>query len=165
AFKASNPHAPPRANVLYDNAQPTQPVVYLRGNPNNRGPQVPRQAPEVIAGPNRKPFTQGSGRLELAKAIASPENPLTARVMVNRVWLGHFGHGLVRTPSDFGVRSDPPTHPELLDWLAGRFVQDGWSVKKLHKLIMTSATYRQASAVPAEAFKLDPDNRLLSHQN
>jgi mono/diheme cytochrome c family protein len=164
AFSAANPHAPPRAHVLNDAAQPTQPVVFTRGNPNNRGPQVPRQAPEIVT-PNRKAFTQGSGRLELARAIASPDNPLTARVLVNRVWLGHFGHGLVRTPSDFGTRSDPPTHPELLDWLAAQFVRDGWSVKRLHKRIMLSATYRQSSAVSAEAFKLDPENRLLSHQN
>ena len=163
-FKATNPHAPPRAHVLNDNPQPMQPVVFTRGNPNNRGPQVPRQAPEIVT-PNRKPFAQGSGRLELARSITSPENPLTARVMVNRVWLGHFGHGLVRTPSDFGIRSDAPTHPELLDWLATQFVKDGWSVKRLHKLIMLSAAYQQSSAVSAEAFKLDPENRLLSHQN
>jgi hypothetical protein len=165
AFKVANPHAPPRAHVLYDNATLTEPVVFVRGNVNNRGPAVPRQAPEVIAGPDRKPFTQGSGRLELARVIASAENPLTARVMVNRVWLGHFGHGLVRTPSDFGVRSDPPTHPELLDWLAAQFVKDGWSVKRLHKRIMLSATYQQSSAVSASIYKLDPENRLLSHQN
>jgi cytochrome c553 len=165
AFKASSPHAPPRAHVLNDSPAPTQPVVFLRGNPNNRGPQVPRQAPAVVAGAARKPFTDGSGRLELAKAIASPDNPLTARVLVNRVWAGHFGHGLVRTPSDFGVRSDPPSHPELLDWLAARFVADGWSLKKLHKTVMLSATYRRSSAVTAEAFRVDPENKLLSHQS
>ncbi len=164
AFKVANPHAPPRAHVLKDNAQPTQPVVFVRGNQNNRGPQVPRQAPAIIA-PNRKPFTQGSGRLELARAITSPENPLTARVMANRVWLGHFGHGLVRTPSDFGLRSDPPTHPELLDYLATQFVKEGWSIKRLHKRIMLSATYQQSSAVSGEQYKNDPENRLLSHQN
>ena len=133
--------------------------------PNNRGPAVPRQVPGDRRGPNRKPFTDGSGRLELAKAIASPDNPLTARVMVNRVWAGHFGHGLVRTPSDFGVRSDPPTHPELLDWLAVRFVKDGWSVKQLHKLIMLSATYQQSSAVSAEMLQARPGEPALSHQN
>lgn len=163
-FIAKNPHTPPRAHVLYDNAQPFQPVVFNRGNPGNRGPQVPRQAPEIIA-PNRKPFTQGSGRLELAHTIASPDNPLTARVMVNRVWLGHFGHGIVRTPSDFGVRCEPPTHPELLDWLAVQFIQDGWSLKKLHKRIMLSETYQQASVATEEAFRMDPDNRLLARQN
>ncbi len=164
-FKATNPHAPPRAHVLRDNPQPVQPVVFLRGNPNNRGPVVPRQAPEVIAGAGRKPFAQGSGRLELAQAITAPENPLTARVMANRVWLGHFGYGLVRTPSDFGIRSDPPTHPELLDWLASGFMKDGWSVKRLHQRIMLSATYQQSSAVSADQFKLDPENRSLAHQN
>ncbi|MCI0701466.1 MAG: PSD1 and planctomycete cytochrome C domain-containing protein, partial [Planctomycetia bacterium] len=186
AFKTASPFAPPRAHVLKDLPSPVQPVVFLRGDPNKRGPVVPRQAPEIIAGPNRKPFTQGSGRLELAKVIASAENPLTARVMVNRVWLGHFGHGLVRTPSDFGVRSDPPTHPELLDWLSARFVKDGWSLKKLHKLIMCSATYQQSSnaecgmriaestqvgwfSIPHFEFRNphseDPENRLLTHQN
>ncbi|MBA4063204.1 MAG: hypothetical protein C0501_05725 [Isosphaera sp.] len=164
AFEAASPHAPPRAHVLNDNPSPTQPVVFLRGNPGNRGPQVPRQAPAVVTGPSRKPFTDGSGRLELAKAIVSPDNPLTARVLVNRVWAGHFGHGLVRTPSDFGVRSDTPSHPELLDWLAARFVADGWSLKKLHKTVMLSATYRRSSAVSADAFRLDPENKLLSHQ-
>ncbi|HEY1187484.1 MAG TPA: PSD1 and planctomycete cytochrome C domain-containing protein [Gemmata sp.] len=164
AYQASNPHAPPRAHVLADNARPTQPVVFLRGNPNNRGAEVPRQAPEIVS-PDRKPFAHGSGRLELAKAITAPENPLTARVMVNRVWLGHFGHGLVRTPSDFGVRSEPPTHPELLDHLASNFVREGWSLKRLHKAIMLSATYQQSSTVTNEIFKLDPENRLLAHQN
>jgi hypothetical protein len=164
AYEATNPAAPPRAHVLADNPQPTQPVVFLRGNPGNRGPVVPRQAPAIVM-PNRKPFTEGSGRLELARAIVSPENPLTARVFVNRVWIGHFGQGLVRTPSDFGLRSEPPTHPELLDWLALRFIQEGWSIKKLHKLIMTSQTYQQMSTASSEVFKLDPDNRLLARQN
>src|SRR5206468_3353978 len=97
----------------------------------NVGPAVPRQFLEVIAGPGRKPFTGGSGRLDLARAIADPNNPLTARVFVNRVWAQHFGKGLVGTPSDFGVRCDPPTQPQLLDYLADRFVKDGWSVKEL----------------------------------
>jgi len=138
--------------------------VFLRGNPNSRGPAVPRQFPEVLAGPNRKPFANGSGRLELAKAIASPNNPLTARVFVNRVWIGHFGQGLVRTPSDFGLRSDPPTHPQLLDWLASRFIRDGWSVKKLHKTIMMSAAYQQSSMAEGAMGK-DLENRWLGHQN
>src|SRR5581483_1568825 len=83
----------------------------------------------------------------------------------NRVWIGHFGQGLVRTPSDFGLRSDPPTHPELLDWLARRFVQDGWSVKRLHRTIMLSATYQQAGTASPELYRLDPDNKLLARQN
>jgi hypothetical protein len=165
SFKATHPAAPPRAMALADAPNPVEPVVFLRGNPNNRGPAVPRQFPEVLAGPSRKPFADGSGRLDLAKAIVSPDNPLTARVFVNRVWGWHFGQGLVRTPSDFGTRSEPPTHPELLDWLARRFVADGWSIKRLHKLIMLSATYRQSSVGPAELYRLDPENRLLGRQN
>ncbi|HEY3789360.1 MAG TPA: PSD1 and planctomycete cytochrome C domain-containing protein, partial [Urbifossiella sp.] len=168
AFKAASPAAPPRAHVLNDTPQPVSPVVFLRGNPNSRGPGVPRQFPEILAGADRKPFTEGSGRLELARAIASPNNPLTARVFVNRAWIGHFGQGLVRTPSDFGIRSDPPTHPELLDWLASRFMHEGWSLKKLHKLVMLSATYQQSSipqSTPANPNSLDPENRWLSHQN
>ncbi|HXD84867.1 MAG TPA: DUF1553 domain-containing protein, partial [Urbifossiella sp.] len=152
-----------------------------------------RQFPEVLAGPSRKPFANGSGRLELAQAIASRTNPLTARVFANRVWIGHFGQGLVRTPSDFGLRSDPPTHPELLDWLASRFIRDRWSVKKLHKTIMMSAAYQQLSisdfgirnsesrtgiaqsaklfgvSIPHSALRIphsqDLENRWLGHQN
>jgi hypothetical protein len=160
-----SPDAPPRAMVLEDLPKPREPRVFQRGNPNNLGPQVPRQFLGVIAGDKRKPFTKGSGRLELAREIASPDNPLTARVLVNRVWLHHFGHGLVRTPSDFGLRSDPPSHPGLLDWLADRFVRDGWSIKKLHKLILLSGVYQQGSRATADAVKVDPENRLLSHFN
>jgi hypothetical protein len=159
-WKAKSPVAPARAMVMTEGT-PTQPVVFLRGNPNNRGPQVPRQFLGLLAGPNRKPFADGSGRLEMARAIADPKNPLTARVMANRVWGHLFGQGIVRTPSDFGVRSDPPTHPELLDWLAARFVESGWSVKQLHRLIVTSHAYQQSSAGPVELVKADPENRLL----
>ena len=107
----------------------------------------------------------GSGRLELARAIASKENPLTARVMANRIWLHHFGQGLVRTPSDFGVRADMPTHPELLDYLAARFMESGWSMKQLHRLILTSRTWQQSAQVSEALQKRDPENRLLAHQN
>ncbi len=161
AFRANSPAAPPRAMVLADTPRPVEPVVFVRGNPANRGPAVPRQFLSVLTGPDRKPFTDGSGRLELAKAIADPNNPLTARVLVNRVWGWHFGKGLVATPSDFGLRSDPPTHPELLDWLADRFVRDGWSVKKLHKLILLSDAYCQRSDDRPECVQMDPENRLV----
>jgi hypothetical protein len=161
--KATHPGAPPQAMVLVDAPQPVQPVVFLRGNPNNHGPAVPRQFLEVLSGPERKPFTDGSGRLELARAIADKNNPLTARVMVNRVWMYHFGRGLVRTPGDFGLRGEPPTHPELLDYLASSFMEEGWSVKHLHRLILRSATYQQSSNQPAAQAR-DVDNRLLSHQ-
>jgi hypothetical protein len=114
-----------------------------------------------VAGPERKPFKDGSGRLELARAIASRDNPLTARVMVNRVWMHHFGKGLVRTPGDFGTRGEPPTHPELLDWLASSFMDAGWSVKQLHRVIVLSNAYRQASDDNEHGPAVDPENRLL----
>jgi cytochrome c553 len=160
-YKASNPAAPPRAMVLIDAPSPTEAQVFLRGNPNNRGPRVPRRFLSVIAGADAKPFAQGSGRLELARAIADAGNPLTARVMVNRIWQHHFGAGIVRTPGDFGLRSDPPTHPELLDYLAAAFVEQGWSVKKMHRLILTSAAYRQRSDDRPDHAKADPDNTLV----
>ena len=124
--------------------------VHLRGDPEKPGAVVPRRWLEVFGG-QPLPANAGSGRLELAGWIASKDNPLTARVMVNRVWLHHFGKGLVKTPNDFGTRGEPPTHPELLDWLAAEFVESGWSVKELHRLIMLSATYRQASATRPDA--------------
>jgi mono/diheme cytochrome c family protein len=159
------PVAPPRAMVLIDKPAPVTPHVFLRGNPRNPGPEVPRQFLEVVAGEKRQPFHQGSGRLELARAIADRNNPLTARVLVNRVWLHHFGAGLVRTPSDFGLRGDPPTHPELLDWLAATFMDNGWSIKKLHRLILLSNTYQQASSGDPRLLEMDPDNRLLARMN
>lgn len=162
---AVHPGSPPRAMALKDNATPHQPRVFVRGSQFNLGDEVPRQFLELVEGEKRKPFEKGSGRLELAKAIASKENPLTARVAVNRVWLNHFGAGLVTTPSDFGVRSDPPSHPEMLDYLAAWFMENGWSMKKLHRLIMLSNTYQQSSDEnPSYAVK-DPANRLLSRMN
>jgi len=139
--------SPPYAVILADRQTLRNPRVFVRGNPANKGEEVPRQFLKILAGENRKPFSRGSGRLELAEAIASKENPLTARVMVNRIWLHHFGAGLVGTPSDFGTRCEPPSHPELLDWLACRFMAEDWSIKKLHRLIMLSAVYQQTSDV------------------
>jgi mono/diheme cytochrome c family protein len=164
-WQATAPVAPPRAMVLIDKPKPETPRIFLRGNPNNRGPSVPRQFLEVVAGEKRQPFREGSGRLELARAIADRNNPLTARVLVNRVWLNHFGAGLVRTPSDFGLRGEPPTHPELLDWLAADFMDNGWSIKKLHRLILLSSTYQQSSSDDARLAQLDPENRLLARMN
>jgi hypothetical protein len=164
-FRASGPGAPPRAMVLEDAPVPYQPRVFLRGNPNNRGEAVPLQFPAVVAGDKRRPFEQGSGRLELAQAIASRENPLTARVLVNRVWLHHFGAGLVRTPSDFGMRSEPPTHPELLDYLATSFMDNGWSIKKLHRLILLSAVYQQGSDDRPACRRVDAEDLLLWKMN
>jgi mono/diheme cytochrome c family protein len=162
---ATHPGAPPKAMALVDNSNPYKPHVFIRGNPNNPGPEVPRQFVEVLAGPNRKPFEKGSGRLELAQAIASPDNPLTARVIVNRIWMYHFGAPFVRTPSDFGLRSEPPSHPELLDYLASRFIQEGWSLKKLHRSIMLSGVYQESSDQNARAAKEDPANQLLWRMN
>src|SRR5205814_2001613 len=124
-----------------------------------------RQFLEVIAGAQRKPFEHGSGRLDLAEEIVSPKNPLTARVLVNRVWGWHFGQPLVATPSDFGVRTAPPVQRELLDWLAVSFVENGWSVKQLHCLIVLSNTYRQSSDENAKAAAVDPDNQLVYRFN
>ena len=162
---ATHPGAPPRAMALADNASPSTPRVFVRGNPNNPGIEVPRQFLGLIAGENRKPFEKGSGRLELAESIASKDNPLTARVIVNRVWMYHFGAPLVRTPSDFGLRSEPPSHPELLDYLAQEFMNNGWSLKKLHRMIMSSSAYQQSSANNPEAAKLDSQNQLLWRMN
>ncbi|MBO0800078.1 MAG: DUF1553 domain-containing protein, partial [Blastocatellia bacterium] len=153
--------APPRAQALEDVPEPKPGYVFLRGKPENKGEQVYPQFLLVLAGENRRRFTNGSGRLELAQAIADKDNPLTARVLVNRVWLHHFGSGLVRTPSDFGTRGEAPTHPELLDYLAHYFVENGWSIKKLHRLIMLSRAYQQSSQDNPEARRLDPENKLL----
>jgi hypothetical protein len=157
--------APPRAHVLVDALKPYDPYVFLRGNPNNRGESVPRRFLSVLAGPNARPFQHGSGRLDLARAIADRKNPLTARVLVNRVWLHHFGKGLVGTPSDFGLRSDPPTHPQLLDHLATWFMENGWSIKKLNRLILLSAAYQQRSDDRADCRRVDPENALLWREN
>jgi hypothetical protein len=160
-WRAEGKGAPPRAHVLIDLPAPYEPYVFLRGNPNNRGESVRRQFLGFLAGPNTKPFQHGSGRLELARAIVDRQNPLTARVLVNRVWLHHFGRGLIGTPSDFGLRSEPPSHPELLDHLATTFMDNGWSIKKLHRLIVLSAAYRQSSADRLDARRVDPENALL----
>ena len=151
--------------MLVDSPQPKNSQIFIRGNPNRLGEEVPRQFLAILAGEKREPFTHGSGRLELAKAVVSPENPLTPRVMVNRVWQHHFGAGLVTTPDDFGLRSDPPSHPELLDYLAWRFMHDGWSLKKLHRVVMLSSVYQQKSDDALRYEKLDPDNRLLAKAN
>ena len=164
-LKANSPAAPPRAMVLNDVPKPGPTHVLVRGNPNNRGEAVPRQFLAILSGPQRKPFANGSGRLELAQAIASESNPLTARVMANRIWLHHFGQGIVRTPSDFGLRSETPTHPELLDWLAATFMESGWSVKKLHRQIVLSSAYQQSSTADPKQLQADVENRLVGRMN
>ncbi len=160
------PEAPPRAMVLQDLPVPFEPRIFARGNPNRATVQVTRRFLSILD-PHEKPFRQGSGRGELAAAITDAKNPLTARVFVNRVWLHHFGAGMVTTPSDFGLRGERPSHPELLDWLAGEFVRGGWRVKELHRLIMNSAVYQQVSVNMGEsrAQQVDPENRLLWRMN
>jgi len=183
----------PAALILSDREPEPNPRVFKRGSPLRLGDEVPRRFISVVSGPKREPFQHGSGRLELARAIASGDNPLTARVMVNRIWQHHFGSGLVKTPSDLGLRAEQPSHPGLLDWLARRFVADGWNVKAMHRLILSSAVYQQSSVIsktvntksarPKSAQRDeprtgspitdslitdysrsgDPDNRLLAH--
>ncbi len=164
-FEASSPAAPPRAMVVYDKAQPFDPRVFIRGNQARQGKHVPRQFLLVMASAERQPFKQGSGRLELAEALVSPANPLTARVLVNRVWMHHFGEPVVNTPSDFGIRTEAPPLQAALDWLSAELPSQGWSIKHLHRQIVTSATYRQQSQDRADARQLDPENRLLWRMN
>jgi cytochrome c553 len=157
------------ALTLVDRQAAREPRIFRRGNAARKGNEVERRAPRLLSTFAAEPFSHGSGRLELARAIIDPANPLTARVIVNRVWAGHFGQGLVRTTSDFGTRAAPPTHPELLDWLASEFVQNGWSLKQLHRMIVMSATFRQVSESDLDesyyqrAKQLDPENELLWH--
>ncbi len=163
---AAHPGAPARAMVLVDAEKMYASKVFIRGNAENLGADAPRQFLEVLSGPNPQPFpAETSGRLELARAIADPANPLTARVIVNRVWLWHFGEGLVRTPSDFGMQGKQPTHPELLDHLAARFMREGWSLKQLHRWLMLSTTYQQSSRPIADSEPRDPENRLWRRMN
>jgi hypothetical protein len=159
SVKKSLPPAPPMAHGLQE-AGNVDLKVYLRGNPAQQGENAPRRFLRILAGDNPPPFTHGSGRLDLAEAIASKDNPLTARVIVNRIWQHHFGRGIVGTPSNFGQLGERPTHPELLDYLAARFLESGWSIKALHRDIMLSSVYQLgAEREPANMLK-DPDNRL-----
>ncbi|MGF1577744.1 MAG: PSD1 and planctomycete cytochrome C domain-containing protein [Gemmataceae bacterium] len=139
--------------------------VALRGNLRKPGKVAPRRFLRILSGPEPRRFTNGSGRLELAQVIANPDNPLTSRVMVNRIWLHHFGKAIVRTPSNFGTLGEAPTHPKLLDWLADHFVKSGWSIKTMHRTIMLSATYQMSSAYNANHFRMDGDNKWLWRYN
>ncbi len=139
--------------------------LHIRGRYDRLGDLVPRQFPVVLAGQKQAPITNGSGRLQLAQWLASPENPLTARVLVNRIWQHHFGEGIVRTPNNYGKLGTPPTHPELLDYLARLFLENGGSMKSLHRAIMLSAAYQQSSRALPATHKADPDNRLFGRMN
>ncbi|WP_435008585.1 PSD1 and planctomycete cytochrome C domain-containing protein [Tundrisphaera lichenicola] len=165
-LKSDAPAKYPVVHSLTDGSKPADMKVFLRGNPATPGSDAPRRFLTVLSPEESAPFnTQGSGRLELARAIANPENPLTARVMVNRVWEHHFGRGLVGTPSNFGKMGERPSHPALLDYLARRFVDQGWSLKTLHREIMLSSTYQLAATDDPSNAEVDPANILLWRAN
>ncbi len=158
-------NAPPEPEMAcaVEEGDPVKQHVLIRGDYTSLGEEAPKSFPLILSkSGDPQPGEKGSGRLDLARWIASKDNPLTARVAVNRVWQWHFGEGLVRTPDNFGRMGEKPTHPELLDWLAARFVEDGWSFKKLHREIMNSAAYRMSSEPSPEALEKDPGNRLFS---
>ncbi|MCB1019874.1 MAG: PSD1 domain-containing protein [Bryobacterales bacterium] len=136
--------------------------VLVRGNVHNPGEPVAKRFPIALAGRDQAPITSGSGRLELAHWLGSEHNPLTARVMANRLWQWHFGEGLVRTPNNFGKLGEKPTHPELLDYLAARFVESGWSIKQMHRLLMLSSAYRMSADATPEQREKDQENRYWS---
>jgi len=163
--------APPMTLRMVDQEFLEEPQIFRRGNPATKGEEVPRQFPIVVAGPDRTPFQIGSGRLELAQGIIARDNPLTARVWVNRIWQHHFGTGIVPTPSDFGIRAAQPQHLELLDWLAQKLMNEGWSTKAIHRVILLSSAYQQQSTGPGDlavrirATETDPTNELIWKTN
>lgn len=165
-FTANSPGAPGRAMIMVDHDQPRNPYIFRRGQAGNRGENVPRRFLQVLDHVDGgETYDDSSGRLRMAQAIASEKNPLTPRVMVNRIWHYHMGHGIVRTPSDFGTRGERPSHPQLLDHLATQFMEGGWKMKRIHRQIMLSATYQQVSYDRSVAQQQDPENRLLWKMN
>tara|TARA_R110002049_G_scaffold72490_6_gene187343 strand:+ start:17797 stop:20175 length:2379 start_codon:yes stop_codon:yes gene_type:complete len=160
-----HPGAPARAMIVRDTPKPARSFVLIRGDANARGEEVPRRFLKVLD-PDQPEFSdQSSGRLELAEKITHPDNPLTARLIVNRIWGLLIGSHLVDTPSDLGLQGSPPSHPELLDWLADDFVTHGWSIKRLAKQIVCSQTFLQSSDHRDQAAEIDPQNRLLWRAN
>ncbi|MCX6598467.1 MAG: PSD1 and planctomycete cytochrome C domain-containing protein [Acidobacteria bacterium] len=162
ALKKASPPEPELATGVSEGDPVTQ-HLFIRGDVANEGEIVAKQFPVILAGENQAPIVKGSGRLEMAQWMTNPDHALVPRVMANRIWQWHFGEGLVRTPSNFGLLGEKPSHPEMLDWLANKFVADGWSVKKMHKTIMLTAAYQQQSLITKDASVKDPENRLLSH--
>jgi hypothetical protein len=161
AHQADARGGPPRAMVLVDKSKPTESFVFLRGSPGRQGEKIGRRIPHILGGEFVDKRT--SGRLDLAEMIVDHKNPLTARVFVNWVWTHHFGQGLIATPGDIGLRGEPPSHPELLDDLASRFVNEGkWSVRWLHREIIFSQAWRQASTAKQETVASDPENMYYS---
>ena len=171
-LKASPPPPIPVALVAVEGGVPNSAHagihdarIHVRGSYQRLGEVVPRHFPRIVAGDEPPSIPAGSGRLELARWLTRPDHPLTARVMVNRIWQHHFGAGLVRTPSNFGKLGEPPTNPDLLDSLARRFVASGWSIKAMHRAVMLSAAYQQSSLAPPETLRADPENRLFGRMN
>jgi hypothetical protein len=165
ALDASAMAEPDRACAVTDGGAdgPVDQHVFIRGDYNSEGEPAPKAFMAILEGVEQPPVqTNGSGRLELAEWMTQPDHPLTTRVMVNRIWQGHFGEGIVRTPNNFGRMGDRPSHPELLDYLSRRFVEDGWSIKSLHKRIMLSSAYQMSSETSAAEAEYDPENRLIS---
>ncbi len=158
------PPAPPLVCGVVD-GDPVEQRVFVRGNHASPGPVAPRAVPAVLAKNGQPSFSPGSGRREFAQWVADPGNPLTARVMVNRIWMWHFGEGLVRTPNNFGVMGERPTDPALLDFLASEFVASGWSVKAMHRLILMSSAYRMSVETGERKAEIDPSNRWWSRFN
>ena len=156
---------PPTLALAIVNGSGLDEAVSIRGNPRTPGEIIPRRFLEVISGIKQPAPSQGSGRLALARRLIDPSNPLPARVLVNRIWKHHFGAGIVRTTDDFGAMGRAPSHPELLDYLAGQFILSGWSIKQMHRLIVLSSTYRMQSLPQAEAEQLDPANELWHRTN
>jgi len=152
-----------RAPVMQASLTRRQTWIHERGDFRDRGGNVSAGSPACLPGWQRS--GDGDARLSLSKWLVSPDNPLTARVTVNRMWEQFFGRGLVLTTEDFGLRGTPPSHPELLDWLAAEFLRTGWNVKAMHRLIVCSSTYRQSSSHRADLVTVDPDNVLLARQN
>ena len=164
-LKQALPPPYPFAHTIKDAAKPKLERVRIGGARENPGEAVPHHFLSVLCDGEPRPFEKGSGRLELAEAIADARNPLTARVMVNRIWQRHFGAGIVRTPSDFGRMGDRPSNPELLDYLAARFIESSWSIKALHREIMLSATYQLSAEQSETNMRIDPENRMLWRAN
>ncbi len=165
-LELTDPGSPDRAMAVTDVAKPHDSPVFIRGQAQVKGAVVPRRFLSMLSPEGKaKPFKMGSGRLELARAITDPKNPLTPRVLVNRVWMHHFGAGLVPTPDNLGTQSEAPSHPELLDYLASYFLENNMSIKQLHRLIMLSSVYQESSTPNPEYQLIDPDNRLLWRAN
>jgi uncharacterized protein DUF1549/uncharacterized protein DUF1553/cytochrome c len=157
--------AEPEMACAIEEGPPIEQKVFIRGDYNNSGEDAPKGFPTILARYDTKPSFVGSGRLQFAEWLTQPGHPLTARVMVNRIWQWHFGEGLVRTPDNFGKMGERPTHPELLDYLATQFIKNGWSIKAMHRMIMLSNAYRMSSINPNVTEEADPDNHFLTRFN